>query len=136
MKTIRLVLAVAFILCFVSSLSLAQGTSCQADFEKFCAGVDEDQSGQLTQCLRRHEDKLSPACQEDIAWYTGGRSKGFVKACQADADKYCKSVSRKAQRLILVCLYPKVMANNLSPECTAYFNKYLQNYVPEIEKEQ
>jgi hypothetical protein len=40
----------------------AQREACQADFEKYCPGV-EPGGGRVIECLSKHMDQLAPACQ-------------------------------------------------------------------------
>ena len=40
----------------------AEREACQADFEKYCAGV-EPGGGRIIECLSQHLDKLTPQCQ-------------------------------------------------------------------------
>jgi hypothetical protein len=40
----------------------AEREACQADFEKYCPGV-EPGGGRIIECLAQHLDKLTPQCQ-------------------------------------------------------------------------
>jgi hypothetical protein len=40
----------------------AEREACQADFEKYCPGV-EPGGGRVVECLAEHLDKLTPQCQ-------------------------------------------------------------------------
>jgi hypothetical protein len=40
----------------------AEREACQADFEKYCPGV-EPGGGRVVECLAQHLDKLTPQCQ-------------------------------------------------------------------------
>ena len=39
--------------------------ACQADIEQFCGGT-EPGGGRLGQCLREHEDRVSPPCKSAL----------------------------------------------------------------------
>jgi hypothetical protein len=61
----------ALSLFFLASISLpnasvaqtaAERAACQADFEKFCAGV-EPGGGRVVECLAKHLNELTPQCQ-------------------------------------------------------------------------
>jgi hypothetical protein len=40
----------------------AQREACKADFEKYCPGVMPG-GGRIIECLSKHVDQLTPACQ-------------------------------------------------------------------------
>jgi hypothetical protein len=40
----------------------AEREACQADFEKYCSGV-EPGGGRVVECLAEHLDRLTPQCQ-------------------------------------------------------------------------
>jgi hypothetical protein len=65
MKTFRLVLVLAIVFCFVSSLSYAQEINakgaCNADIEKFCKDVQPGQ-GRIITYLKQHQAELSADC--------------------------------------------------------------------------
>ena len=122
MKTLKLVLVLAVIFCFMSTLSFAQDINrkgaCRADIEKFCKDVKPGH-GQIAQCMKQHETELSPACEEHI---NAGKEKArdFVKACKPDVEKFCKDVT-PGKGKIYRCL--KSNEAQLSPECKAHFKK-------------
>jgi hypothetical protein len=122
MKTLKLVLVVAAIFCFVSSISYAQEMegkgACRADAEKFCKEVQPGH-GYKAQCMKQHEAELSPACKERIA-EAKEKVQEFVKACKPDAEKFCKGVAVGKGR-IYHCL--KANEAQLSPDCKAHFKK-------------
>ncbi len=55
--------------CLFSGLAFAQTAAeraaCQADFEKYCKGV-EPGGGRVMECLAKQLDKLSPQCKQVI----------------------------------------------------------------------
>jgi hypothetical protein len=65
MKTFRLVLVLAVVFCFVSSLSYTQEINakgaCKADIEKFCKDVQPGQ-GRIIAYLKQHQAELSADC--------------------------------------------------------------------------
>ena len=69
MKTFKLILVVAVMFCFVSTLSYAQDVqkqgACKADYEKFCKDVKSGQ-GRIAQCMKQHEAEFSPACKDQL----------------------------------------------------------------------
>ncbi|MCX5849706.1 MAG: cysteine rich repeat-containing protein [Deltaproteobacteria bacterium] len=122
MKTLKLVLVVTVMFCFVSSLSYAQNINkkgaCRADIEKFCKDVQPGQ-GRLVQCVKQHEAELSPACKEQID-VDKEKARDFIKACKPDAEKLCKGVALGKGR-IYRCL--KANEAQLSPDCKTHFKK-------------
>ena len=122
MKTLRLILVVAVMFCFVSSLSYAQDVqkqgACKADYEKFCKDVKPGQ-GRIAQCMKQHEAEFSPACKDQLNAEKERRG-DFVKACKPDAEKFCKGIAPGEGR-IYRCL--KANEAQLSPDCTAHFRK-------------
>ena len=122
MKTLKLVLVVAVMFCFVSSLSYAQDVqkqgACKAYYEKFCRDVKPGQ-GRIAQCMKKHEGEISLACKEQLE-AEREKARDFVKACKPDAEKFCKGIVPGEGR-IYRCL--KANETQLSPDCTAHFRK-------------
>ena len=122
MKTFKLILVVAVMFCFVSSLSYAQDVqkqgACKADYEKFCKDVKPGQ-GWIAQCMKRHAGAISLACKEQLE-AEREKARDFVKACKPDAEKFCKCIAPGEGR-IYRCL--KANEAQLSPDCTAHFRK-------------
>ena len=122
MKTLKLILVVAVMFCFVSSLSYAQDVqkqgACKADYEKFCKDVKPGQ-GRIAQCMKKHEGEISLACKEQLE-AEREKARDFVKACKPDAEKFCKCIAPGEGR-IYRCL--KANEAQLSPDCTAHFRK-------------
>jgi hypothetical protein len=122
MKTFKLVLVVAVMFCFVSSLSYAQDVqkqgACKADYEKFCKDVKPGQ-GRIAQCMKQHEDEISLACKEQLE-AEREKARDFVKACKPDAEKFCKDV-KPGKGLIIRCL--KQHQAELSADCGGCFTK-------------
>jgi hypothetical protein len=122
MKTLRLILVVAVMFCFVSSLSYAQDVqkqgACKADYEKFCKDVKPGQ-GRIAQCMKQHEAEFSLACKEQLE-AEREKARDFVKACKPDAEKFCKGIAPGNGR-IYRCL--KADEAQLSPDCKAHFRK-------------
>ena len=61
---------VLWVLCLALGLSAgvalaqtaAEREACQADFEKYCAGVQPG-GGRVVECLSKHLDQLTPQCK-------------------------------------------------------------------------
>jgi hypothetical protein len=112
MKVIRLMLAVAFLVGFVSSLSFAQEGPCGMDVQSYCANERGSINGTL-KCLAKNFDRLQPMCVDTLYTVTGINKEAFQAACKADVDKLCsKSVDKP------YCI--KKNKDKLSPECKAY----------------
>ena len=45
-----------------SAQTAAEREACQADFEKYCAGVQPG-GGRVVECLSKHLDQLTPQCK-------------------------------------------------------------------------
>lgn len=67
-------------LCFLAALSLpdaglaqtaAEREACQADFEKFCEGVQPG-GGRVIRCLAEHLKELTPECQKVVKSHIPG----------------------------------------------------------------
>jgi hypothetical protein len=122
MKTLKLVLVVSAIICFVSLIAYAQEMegkgACRADVEKLCKDVKPGH-GHVAQCMKQHEADLSPACKERIA---EGKEKAqeFMKACKPDMEKFCKGIA-PGKGKIYHCL--KENEAQLSPECKEHLKK-------------
>lgn len=79
--------------------SLAAGSSaCSKDLAIFCRDVKPG-GGALSKRLKAHESELSPACRADLA-QTQQRQKHRHLACQADVDKFCKSIQPGDGRIL------------------------------------
>jgi hypothetical protein len=119
MKTFRVVLVLAVVFCFVSSLSYAQevnrGGACKADYEKFCKDVKPGQ-GRIEQCMKQHEGEFSTACKEHIN-VEKEREREFVNACKPDVEKFCKDI-KPGQGRIIRCL--KQHQAELSANCGGF----------------
>ena len=122
MKTLRLVLVVAALFCFISSVSFAQmgggKGACRADEQKFCKDVQPGH-GNIARCMKQHEAELSPACKEQIT-EVKEKAEECEKECKIDAEKFCKDV-KPGQGRIVRCL--KQHKAELSPGCRACFKK-------------
>jgi Cysteine rich repeat len=85
---------------------------CQADVEKFCAGVQPGQ-GRILQCLKQHEADLSAECKQKRDSFRE-QMEEIRAACEADAKKFCSGIRPGAGR-IAACL--KSHQNELSESC-------------------
>jgi hypothetical protein len=97
--------------------TIAEG--CKVELEKYCSQVTPG-DGRILACLYAHEEKISPKC--DYALYDAAvQLERAVSAlayvaneCDADMEKYCKSISPGEGRL-LDCL--KKQGKNVSERC-------------------
>ena len=94
MKAIRLMLVVACLVGFVSSLSFAQEGPCGTDVQMYCSSERASINGTL-KCLAKNFDRLQPMCVDQLYIVTGINKEAFQAACKADVDKLCsKSVDK------------------------------------------
>ena len=122
MRKSSIVLIVAVLFLMVPLMAQAEEMhrtgACKADAAKFCKDVKPGQ-GRIVRCMQAHENELSPACKDQIA-ADKEKAQEFRKACQPDADKFCKDVKPGHGRIIK-CL--KQNGAQLSAPCNAYFQK-------------
>lgn len=85
---------------------------CENDVKKFCGDVTPG-GERLVNCLKEHEQELSPACQEQQAIFQR-KSRKIFQECLDDAERFCKDV-RAVDRRIIRCLLQNKAA--LSSEC-------------------
>jgi hypothetical protein len=97
-----------------SAVSADEARPCADDVAMFCKDVQPG-GGRIVQCLKQHENELSPACKQRII-ETKQKLRGVHQACQDDVLKLCKDVQPGAGRLIR-CL--KDHENEVSAECKA-----------------
>jgi hypothetical protein len=88
---------------------------CQADIEKLCANIETGR-GRLRQCLKEHENDLSPECRQFMQSMHRGPSRGrsWHEACRADVEKFCKDAP-PGRGGIYKCL--QAHASELSESC-------------------
>jgi hypothetical protein len=91
---------------------------CKDDAAKFCKDVQPGE-GRIMQCMKEHENELSPACKERIVEMKKGAQE-VREACQDDAMKLCQDVKPGGGRIIN-CL--REHEKELSPECKARMEK-------------
>jgi len=89
---------------------------CYSDLQKFCKDVQPG-AGRLFACLNDNASKLAPACGE-VVKRANQRLAKLHKACDADAEKFCKDTEQGGGR-ILTCL--KFNEAELSAACKAEF---------------
>jgi hypothetical protein len=122
MKTLRLVLVLAAMFCFISSVSFAQMGGgqgpCRADEQKFCKDVTQGH-GNIARCMKQHEAELSHACRERIA-EAKEKVEECEKECKPDIERFCKDIKRGQGRIVR-CL--KQHKAELSPGCRGCFKK-------------
>ena len=61
--------------------------ACAPDIKAYCAGVQQGE-GRIAQCLRSHQQQLSPACQQGVA-KAASLMKEVAQACEDDVHQYC-----------------------------------------------
>ncbi len=94
--------------------------SCDADAAIFCPGLPLN-SQKSFMCLMAYEDNLSLACELGIVEAAIALEMGMIaidysiKACEADADKYCLNVEPGEGRIVS-CL--RANEARLTKECT------------------
>ncbi len=87
---------------------------CAEDAAKFCKEVQPG-GGRILNCMKEHENDLSPACKQHIA-QVKERVKEAQAACQDDVMRFCQDVKPGGGRIIR-CL--KEHESELSPDCKA-----------------
>lgn len=122
MKSTTLIVAFAatalLTLSTVQAAEKSEAAGCRAEAQKFCKDVKPG-GGRVLQCLKTHENDLSPGCRERMA---EGRKnmESFAKACKPDAEKLCKGIEPGEGRMM------KCMRENkaqLSPGCREKIEK-------------
>ena len=138
MNIIRTVSTLIMTTLFISGAAMAEGekladklsktgfavnieiNSCDADAAIFCPGLPLN-SQKSFMCLMAYEDNLSLACQLGIVEAAIALEMGMIaldysiKACEADADKYCLNVEPGEGRIVS-CL--RANEAKLAKECT------------------
>ena len=139
MNIIRTVSTLILATVFISSAAMAEGqnltdklsksaiavnieiTSCNADAAILCPGLPLN-SQKSFMCLMAYEDNLSLACELGIVEAAIALEMGMIaldysiKACEADADKYCLNVEAGEGRIVS-CL--RKNEARLDKACTA-----------------
>jgi hypothetical protein len=139
MNFIRAVSTLIFATLFISSSAIAEGKkladklsgaaiavnievpSCEADAAILCPGLPLN-SQKSFMCLMAYEDNLSLDCQLGIVEAAIALEMGMmaidysIKACEADADKYCLDVEAGEGRIVS-CL--RENEAKLNKECTS-----------------
>ena len=138
MNIIRTLSTLILATLFISSAAMAEGekladklskstiavnieiNSCNADAAIFCPGLPLN-SQKSFMCLMAYEDNLSIACELGIVEAAMALEMGMIaidysiKACEADADKYCRDVEAGEGRIVS-CL--RENEARLTKECT------------------
>ncbi len=139
MNIIRTVSTLILATVFISSAAMAEGqkladklsksaiavnieiNSCNADAAILCPGLPLN-SQKSFMCLMAYEDNLSLACELGIVEAAMALEMGMIaldysiKACEADADKYCLNVEPGEGRIVS-CL--RKNEARLDKACTA-----------------
>jgi hypothetical protein len=105
-----------------TAVSADESRPCAADVARFCKDVQPG-GGRIVQCLKQHENELSPACKQQMV-ETKQKLRGVHQACQDDVQKLCKDVQPGGGRLIK-CL--KEHENEVSAECKAKISEMRRN---------
>ncbi len=138
MNIIRTVSSLILATLFISGAAMAEGqkladklanstiavnieiSSCNADAAILCPGLPLN-SQKSFMCLMAYEDNLSIACELGIVEAAIALEMGMIaidysiKACEADADKYCADVEAGEGRIVS-CL--RENEAKLAKECT------------------
>ncbi len=80
---------------------LSRKGPCETDIKKFCRSIKPG-NGRLLKCMRQYDRHLSDGCKDHIG-QVKEKTSGFVKACKADAQKFCSHV-RLGQGEVYRCL--------------------------------
>lgn len=139
MNIIKTISALILATIFISGTAIAEGEkladklaktaiavsievkSCDADAAILCPGLPLN-SQKSFMCLMAYEDNLSIACELGIVEAAMTLEMGMIaidysiKACEADADKYCLNVEAGEGRIVS-CL--RKNESKLNKECTA-----------------
>lgn len=123
MSIVRTVPILILIATFISGAAVAEGeklaeklskgtitlsvsiNGCEADAEKYCSGLPLD-SQKAFMCMIAYEDKLSTVCKlgiEEAAMSLQMSATALdysVRACEADADKFCLDVQPGDGRIV------------------------------------
>ncbi len=89
-----------------------QKLACAEEIERHCHGVKPG-GGRLLLCLKEHENDLSPACREKLAWLEKKINEAKL-TCAPDIEKFCKGV-RPGEGRIAKCL--KEHEQDISQDC-------------------
>jgi hypothetical protein len=113
-----LAVLVAGFLCLSSMAGThawAAGGPCSKDIAKFCKDVKRG-GGRIADCLKQHENELTPACKDSLAKTEKRLEKSgeLSQGCKADVAKLCRDVKPGGGR-IRKCL--KEHQSELSAQC-------------------
>jgi hypothetical protein len=86
--------------------------ACKGEVKTLCADVKRGE-GRIMQCLKQHEENLSPECHAMLKDGTE-RMHAMAEDCHGDVENVCKDVSPGDGRVI-ACL--KRNEGKLSPRC-------------------
>jgi hypothetical protein len=119
---------VVFLVCFVMLVFVsgvfAQEAKpqvaghCEGDIAKFCGDVKPGE-GQITRCLEKNKEQLSPECKTHIAQMKEA-IKGVHKDCEDDITMFCAGV-KPGEGRIWKCL--KKHKAKLSSKCQEAITK-------------
>lgn len=123
MTKLKLISILSLAIMFISSPAIAEGEKlreklskaaititanvkgCDADAKKYCPGLNPN-SQKAFMCMLAYEDKLSESCRLGISEAAMSIKMGAaaldysVRACEADADKYCLDVKPGEGRIV------------------------------------
>ncbi len=74
--------------------------ACEADVQKLCPGTKPGM--ERHQCMQQHKDEVSAACRDffEHAIEERGERREAMRACRADAQKFCKDVNAGGGRIV------------------------------------
>jgi hypothetical protein len=109
---------VALLSLFALPLSVRAENACRVDAQNLCKNVQPG-GGRMVACLKAHETDLSLPCKQQLA-AGEAKTERIKRACQPDADKFCKGVQPGAGRIV-ACL--ESHESELAPVCQKVVHK-------------
>jgi hypothetical protein len=94
--------------------AFADRGACKDDVAKFCKDVQPGQ-GRIMQCMKEHENELSPGCKANLAEMQKKRHEAR-EDCKDDVIRFCSNIKPGGGKIIH-CL--KEHETELTPQCKA-----------------
>jgi len=87
--TVVLLLSIVQVVFFAGSCRSEQIEECEAEYEQYCPeAVKKESPAELSRCLRKHENDLTPFCWKEIAGMVK-QMESLIKSCKKDFLKTC-----------------------------------------------